>query len=739
MKESPSSMDGKDLIYIKSLSLKTMTGFDSWVRLKPQPVILSLYLKTSVALAGSTDHLPYSIHYGHVCKAVTRAVESSEFRTLEHLAEEVSKLALGDELHGEWVQVIVEKPRTLLRADSAGISIVRRKDGKREAEDRVFVNSLRVVTIIGIHPWERKEGQTVVLNLTLHKPINKGSCRVEQRLAFDPHYDYRKVVKVVTELVEKSTYKTVEALATAVARVACTKCEIEKVTVSIEKPSALTFAKGAGVEITRHRAFFDLIEDPSLKAQQAVGEELLSGDERASTVRHRAFVALGSNMGDRFQWIRDAVKELGRRGLKVQRTSSLYESKPMYVLEQPEFLNGVCEIETTLSPMDLLKELKDIEDTMGRKKIVEKGPRNIDLDILLYDGLVMDSDILTIPHKFMLEREFVLRPLCDIAPNLAHPLTSTSFRAHLQSLPPSTTAHHPPLRIFAPLSPASPPLDPLNPNRKTLLMAVLNLTPDSFSDGGRHSTDSDYIVSMIQSFINAGADIIDIGGQSTRPGAADVGKEEELRRVIPAIRTIREASITIPISVDTYRAEVAEQAIEAGADIINDISAGLYDENILSVAAVTGAPIVLTHTRGTPKTMNSLATYKDVISEVGEELEARMDEALAKGVSRWQIVLDPGLGFAKGMQDNLEIIRRLEVLRGREKLKGLPWLLGPSRKRFVGTITGVADPLKRGWGTAGAVAGCIAGGADIVRVHDVEEMSKVICMADSIWRNKVTA
>lgn len=209
--------------------------------------------------------------------------------------------------------------------------------------------------------------------------------------------------------------------------------------------------------------------------------------------------------------------------------------------------------------------------------------------------------------------------------------------------------------------------------------------------------------------------------------------------MIPAVRTIRSAGITIPISVDTYRAEVAKQAIAAGADIINDISAGMYDENILNVAASTGVPIVLTHTRGTPKTMNSLADYKNIIFEVGEELESRINEALAKGVRRWQIVLDPGLGFAKGMQDNLEIIRRLEELRSREMLRGLPWLLGPSRKRFVGTITGVADPLKRGWGTAGAVSGCIAGGADIVRVHDVQEMSKVIAMADSIWRNKVTA
>lgn len=390
-------------------------------------------MKTSVALAGSTDHLPYSIHYGHVCKAVTNLVESSKFRTLEHLAEEVSKLALGEELHGEWVQVIVEKPRTLLRADGAGISIVRRKDGGREAEDRVFVKSLRVVTIIGVNSWERKEGQTVVLNLTLHKPLGAGTRRVEEGLAFDPHYDYRRVAQVVTEHVEKSIYKTVEALATAVARVACIFCEIEKVTVSVEKPSALTFAKGAGVEITRHRAFFDLKEGTSMQVGKQIEDESSIDSGVIPKVSHRVFVALGSNMGDRFEWIKRAVKELDSRGLKVQKTSSLYESKPMYVLDQPEFLNGVCEvcvvfhreyrfygadavqIETTLSPINLLKELKDIEDTMGRKKIFEKGPRNIDLDILLYDGLVMETEILTIPHKLMLEREFVLRPLCEYA------------------------------------------------------------------------------------------------------------------------------------------------------------------------------------------------------------------------------------------------------------------------------------------------------------------------------------
>lgn len=317
---------------------------DSWARHKPQPVILSLYLKTSVALAGSTDHLPYSIHYGHVCKAVSTLVESKNFQNIEHLAEEVGSLALGEELHGEWVKVIVEKPRTLLRADAAGISIVRRKDGMRETEDTVFVKCLRVVTIIGVNPQEREERQNVVLNLTLHKPMNTGVRQEMGIVTTDPHYNYKKVAMVVTKSVEKSTFKTVEALATAVARVACTECDIEKVTVGVEKPSALTFAEAAGVEITRHRAFFERNEDLSLGTDKRL--DLKGGKCDPSIALHRVFVGLGSNIGDRFQWIRSAVNELDRRNLSVKKTSSLYESKPMYVLDQPKFLNAVCEVST---------------------------------------------------------------------------------------------------------------------------------------------------------------------------------------------------------------------------------------------------------------------------------------------------------------------------------------------------------------------------------------------------------
>lgn len=263
-------------------------------------------------------------------------------------------LALGEELHGEWVKVIVEKPRTLLRADAAGISIVRRKDGARETEDTVFVKRLRVVTIIGVNPWERKERQNVVLNLTLHKPMNNSVRQVREIVTADPHYDYKKVAMVITENVEDSTFKTVEALATAVARVACTECDIEKVTVAVEKPSALTFAEAAGVEITRHRAFFERNE--SLRLETDKWLELGGNKSGTSIAPHKVFVGIGSNIGDRLQWIRDAVNELDRRNLSVKKTSSLYESKPMYIVDQPEFLNAVCEV-CTFPPISCLTGL----------------------------------------------------------------------------------------------------------------------------------------------------------------------------------------------------------------------------------------------------------------------------------------------------------------------------------------------------------------------------------------------
>lgn len=269
-------------------------------------------------------------------------------------------------------------------------------------------------------------------------------------------------------------------------------------------------------------------------------------------------------------------------------------------------------------------------------------------------------------------------------------------------------------------------------------MAILNLTPDSFSDGGKHSpTDLTYLTETVRHFISSGATIIDIGGESTRPGSTPIGAAEEIARVVPAIqhiRTIPEAA-NIAISIDTYRAAVAEAACAAGADIVNDVSGGLLDPEMLPTVARIGKSVILMHMRGTPQTMTTLHQYPSgVIPEVAAELSERIAAAEEAGIRRWRIILDPGLGFAKVQEQDLEILRDLPRLRSMFGLECFPWLMGPSRKRFIGNITGVETPAERVWGTAATVSASVVGGADIVRVHDVREMSHVVKVADAIYR-----
>lgn len=269
-------------------------------------------------------------------------------------------------------------------------------------------------------------------------------------------------------------------------------------------------------------------------------------------------------------------------------------------------------------------------------------------------------------------------------------------------------------------------------------MAILNLTPDSFSDGGKHPpTDLTYITETVRNFIASGATIIDIGGESTRPGSTPVGAAEEIARVVPAIRHIRTMpeAANIAISIDTYRASVAEAASLAGADIINDISAGLLDPEMLPTVARLGKSVILMHMRGSPQTMTSLLEYPGgVIPDVAAELGERIAAAEEAGIRRWRIILDPGLGFAKIQPHDLEILRELPRLRAMPGLECFPWLMGPSRKRFIGHLTGVKTPRERVWGTAATVSASVAGGADIVRVHDVREMWQVAKVADAIYR-----
>lgn len=283
-----------------------------------------------------------------------------------------------------------------------------------------------------------------------------------------------------------------------------------------------------------------------------------------------------------------------------------------------------------------------------------------------------------------------------------------------------------------------PPIQPLTLRNqsftwgsRTYLMGILNVTPDSFSDGGQFLA-PEVAIAKAHDLVAAGADLLDIGGQSTRPLAETVAVDVELERVIPVITALRQGAnpVAVPISVDTTRAVVAEAAIAAGADLVNDISGATFDPEMLATVAKWQVPIILMHIRGTPQTMQQLTDYGDVVAEVRQFLQERTEAALAAGLLRSQIILDPGIGFAKTVDQNLTLLRSLPELRA----LGYPLLVGTSRKSFIGHILNQPDPQQRVGGTAATCCVAIAGGADLLRVHDVAELRDVCRMADAIWR-----
>ena len=266
---------------------------------------------------------------------------------------------------------------------------------------------------------------------------------------------------------------------------------------------------------------------------------------------------------------------------------------------------------------------------------------------------------------------------------------------------------------------------------RTYVMGVLNVTPDSFSDGGEFQTVDAAIIRAVE-MVDAGVDIIDIGGESTKPGAIPVDVATELARVIPVIEAIRQDPVIgqIPISIDTTKSAVAQAAIAAGADIINDVSGGAFDSQMFTVVAQLKVPYVMMHMRGTPTTMQQMTDYQDIVPEIIAFFETQIDRAIQNGIDRSQLIIDPGIGFAKTYHQSIELIRQLD----RFQVLDLPLLVGVSRKSFIGKILNQPDPTQRLWGTAAACCAAIANGADILRVHDVAEMVDVIRVADVMLR-----
>ena len=265
--------------------------------------------------------------------------------------------------------------------------------------------------------------------------------------------------------------------------------------------------------------------------------------------------------------------------------------------------------------------------------------------------------------------------------------------------------------------------------QKTSIMGVINLTPDSFSDGGELNS-SKKVLDQVNHFLSNGVDVIDLGAQSTRPGAEEVGSIIEIKRLIPYLKLIKSEYPDVLISIDTFNSEVAYEALLNGANWINDVTGGRRDKRILDVVAKFNCPFVLTHSRGNSQNMNELSKYENVLSEVKFSLDNLIKNALEKNISRKNIIVDPGIGFSKDLNQNLEILRNLDVFRN----LNLPILIGASRKRFIGEVLNENNPKERDIGTLAISCLCSQLNIDIVRVHNVKLNYQILKVADKIYR-----
>jgi dihydropteroate synthase/2-amino-4-hydroxy-6-hydroxymethyldihydropteridine diphosphokinase len=445
----------------------------------------------------------------------------------------------------------------------------------------------------------------------------------------------------------------------------------------------------------------------------------------------RVYLGLGSNLGDRYGRLIEALDRL-QAHVTIDAISSIYETEPWGYADQPCFLNAVCGGETELSARDLLGCAKAIETELGREPTFRYGPRAIDIDILLYDSDVIEQDHIQVPHPHLHERDFVLAPLNEIAPEVLHPRLEKTIEALsvVLDLTQVQVFARRPLRLGARW---------LHWGRQTYVMGILNVTPDSFSGDGLLKKE-DWLAAVVdqgRAMIAAGAHILDVGGESTRPGSEVVPSEVELERVIPAIHALSETGLG-PISIDTYKAAVAYEALEAGAVLVNDVWGLRRDENMADLIAERGVPVILMHNRSKPQDAAFEARlggrytgsqYDDLIPDIQRELQECVDLARVAGVPDHLIIIDPGIGFGKTVAQNLELLDRV----GELKALGFPILIGPSRKSFIGYTLDL-PPDQRIEGTAAAVAISIARGADIVRVHDVEPLARVAKMTDAIVR-----
>ncbi|SMN19741.1 similar to Saccharomyces cerevisiae YNL256W FOL1 Multifunctional enzyme of the folic acid biosynthesis pathway [Maudiozyma saulgeensis] len=804
---------GMDQIHINNLSLQTICGPDLWTRVAPQHCKISLTIKTDFTRCSATDDLKYSLNYAVLCRDVTNHVNSRKNWGHVHTLSRSIFNFIGEKYN----QSIDSMKVTLKNEDYH----LRTKDIESVIENKdietLNIRNLELFAIIGIFNFERLQRQKVSLDLSIK---NKSSNE-------HPSLNTRPIIDNVVKYVEQSDFKTVEALIESVAKIihqtietgtSASHVELLDVIVRVTKLSAITDTEGVGVSCLRTEKQLKTLKSidisPNDNMQGSLLYNTIQNNENVEikTTNNgnwaKAYLAFGSNIGNRMDYITQALKLLkATPDVKVTGVSSVFESEPMYFKEQNPFLNGCIEISTSQKPADLLKLCKKIEYLeLKRTKDFENGPRSIDLDIILYydaegNAVQVNTQDLIIPHPRMLERTFVLEPLCELLPpDITHPLTIEPLVDHLQQLydqqkPEDILWKVIPLGNNRTLSKKDKFLkfktamkhDDLTKtdNRMTVsptyIMGIMNTTPDSFSDGSQNYSDMEIQLKKVMTLCDDVLKhydnvIIDIGGCSTRPNSKQATEEQEIERTIPLIKAIR-ASHDIPqdqilLSIDTYRSRVAERAIEAGVDIINDISGGNFDEDMFNtVAKYPHVAYVLSHIRGDISTMTKNSSYNtedeydppnsiDYINNnacnpshkamnltriIGYEMSERYSKALEAGVHRWQIILDPGLGFAKNLKENIDIIKQLPLLKNYSvynndtsfyvNFRNLPLLLGPSRKKFIGSITQDENPIDRDFATGSLVALSIGYGSDIIRVHNAKECAKSAILADTVYKS----
>ena len=802
---------------MKNLKLQSIVGLDAWNARNPQTCLISMTLNTNFKESSATDDLKFSLNYAVLCNDITNLAQSKkEWKSVYAFSNAISSYTMNKYEQVDKLNLDVQLTNAHLRTQNVSFQVGIDRNDKIPASKYMLIKNLDLFTLIGVFNFERLQKQKLSLDIKL--PVT------------DEHSDipFKTIIDKVVTYTEGANFKTVEALGECIIKLVSqdpfyqdTAFLHSLIEVTVIKHNAITETDGVGISCARSPE--EVVSNPTIKlngtkeSSESNGYNMPVDQSTAiattstdiNTKYNTAYLAFGSNVGDRVSNIKLAFDALKRENEKIVilDQSSFFESEPMYFKDQEPFINGCIKIKTILSPHELLRVCKHIEyEVLGRVKHFDNGPRSIDLDIVLYQNadnepiLINDEDLI-IPHPRMLERSFVLEPLCQLLPpTTRHPITAEPIWNHLDELYAKGNDEDN-LWLVTPLPgktlntkkekflkfktvTVKDPITNLSKRESvspTYIMHILNVTPDSFSDGGKYyspeniSTTLHHLVQVTQEVLKLhDCIIIDVGGCSTRPNSEQVSEKNELGRVIPiisAIRTCKELpKDKVIISVDTYRSTVSQQAFEAGADIVNDISGGAFDSNMFSQSARIGGGYVLSHTRGTISTMNKLTDYtwkntdvmegkyvhyisgKEIdpkneqltlITTIGQELSVRFLAALDSGLHRGQMILDPGLGFAKNLDQNLEIIRTIPLLKNYScvtpdgrfvTFKNLPILLGPSRKKFIGTITMEPEPHNRDFATGSVVASCIGYGTDIVRVHDSINCSKSVKIADKIYK-----